>query len=182
MNAGDIESLQGFDINNIYDAYAAWTDSVAKYPPAAEPFYLALGIADEIGELDAARGPEEILKESGDVLWYCARYCTKVIGIPFSGAVSIIERLPNAVTTVSRAVGILCGVEKKRIRDGADWDDNKKYDKIEESTSAMLDVLRFVKNSLAAEGFTIGKAMSTNIKKLEARADAGTIQGDGDNR
>jgi NTP pyrophosphatase (non-canonical NTP hydrolase) len=69
-----------------FDEYQAWTISTAIYPKEHAMEYTSLGLANEVGELlgiekKALRdgfGPEEYLekvtKESGDVLYYLARF------------------------------------------------------------------------------------------------------------
>lgn len=184
MNIGDLEAVHGFDPLNLYDAYASWTDSVAKYPPTAEPFYLALGIADESGELVAATLPDEVLKEGGDVLWYCARYSVRVLRIPFSMMIDALVHTPRGVWSedAMKNIGTIAGVEKKRIRDGEMWDDAKLAAKQREARNAVVQVLAWVRNELNQAGFTIADAIEANQGKLNKRAEDGTLRGDGDNR
>lgn len=165
----------------LFDEYASWTDTTAKYPPEAEPFYLALGIADEAGELaEALPGPDR-LKEGGDVLWYAARYAVKVLGVPFSDVVrdSLDLAFPRSATPY---VGTICGVEKKRIRDGANWDEAKRDEKMSAAYSSLVYVIAWVNGELTAAGFTLEQAAEANMGKLNKRLADGTIQGDGDNR
>lgn len=184
VNCGDITSLVDFDPQNIYDQYASWTDTVAKYPPTAEPHYLALGIADELGELAGTSGNVNVLKEGGDVLWYCARYSTRVLGIAFSTMIDSVRYAPVTPSdrNVMASVGILCGVEKKRIRDGANWDNVTFTKKRRAARDALCDVLVWVHSELAKAGYTLSDAIDANQGKLNDRLEAGTIQGDGDNR
>lgn len=164
----------------IFDDYAKWTDNVAQYPETAEAFYLALGIADECGELSSC-ATEEDLKEAGDVLWYAARYATRVLGVNFSAVVE--DALSDAtIVNINRDVGAICGVEKKRIRDGASWDGQKSAEKVKVSYTALVNVVRWVNNIVTARGHSLEDAIQLNIQKLSARLDAGTIKGDGDNR
>lgn len=177
-------SLEGYDPNNIYDAYATWTDTVAKYPPTAEPFYLALGIADEAGELADADGNQNVLKEAGDTLWYCARYSVRVLGIPFSSMIESLRHHQFVKTdrNAMAAIGIICGVEKKRIRDGAMWTSEVESKKRRAARDALCDVLVWVHSELARAGYTLSDALDANQGKLNKRAEEGTLQGDGDNR
>lgn len=166
---------------NLFDEYAAWTDSVAKYPPTAEPFYLALGIADESGELSDANPGIDRLKEGGDVLWYCARYAVRVLGVNFSSVVAD-SSSGQLVRNATKHIGIICGVEKKRIRDGHMWDHAVRGKKTEAAYAALVSVINWVRWELDAAGYSIEDAINANMGKLKARLEAGTIQGDGDNR
>lgn len=165
----------------IFDDYAKWTDNVAQYPVNSEAFYLALGIADECGELLGCNRDQDV-KEAGDVLWYAARYATKVLGVNFSAVVEDATAGGQVVVEITKYVGIICGVEKKRIRDGDNWSDAKRAQKIEDSYNALVRVVCWVHNILNSRNFTLVDAIELNIQKLGARLDAGTIKGDGDNR
>lgn len=169
--------------SNLYDEYAKWTDTVAKYPPTAEPFYLALGIADECGELEGCDRSQDI-KEAGDVLWYAARYATRVLKVPFAVAVEDARNVQRTSASYSFIVnaGIICGVEKKRIRDGHLWDDATKHHKEVAARDALARIIHSVIVILASSGATIDDAIMINMGKLNARLEAGTIQGDGDHR
>jgi NTP pyrophosphatase (non-canonical NTP hydrolase) len=166
------------------DLYAEWTNAVAKYPPTAEPFYLALGIADECGELAAAILPEDIILEAGDVLWYCARYSTRVLGIPFSQVAGHVMPMDPYLMAhpPMRYAGIICGVEKKRIRDGEFWDAAKLAAKNHEAHGALLNLLSWVLWNLKYRNSSFKDAIEQNVNKLSGRLEAGTIRGDGDKR
>lgn len=182
------QAQQKLEDNNInaFDEYAAWTDSVAKYPPTAEPFYLALGIVDELGELVAAKGYSNVLKEAGDTLWYCARYCTRVLKLPFSLLVHEAGKQHRIDMVMSKdvlsAVGVLAGFEKKRIRDGAMWDDRTLRMKERDARIALAKTMAYVERKLAYEGYVMTDAIVMNQNKLAKRLAEGKIQGDGDNR
>lgn len=168
----------------IFDDYAKWTDNVAQYPVTAEPYYLALGIADELGELLSAPADKQ-LDEAGDVLWYCARYAVKVLGANFSAVVDDALKLPEPVADPFVAAGTICGIEKKRIRDGANWNMAKLGEKQEAAYKALVNLVQFVGWMLydsSSNGHTLADAVQANIAKLGARLDKGTIKGDGDNR
>ncbi len=175
---------------NIFDLYADWTDTVAKYPVTAEPYYLALGIADEIGELCGCDA-DNVVKEAGDVLWYCARYAKNVLRVNFS---VIVEDKKAGMCDISEQVGILCGVEKKRIRDGHMWNNEVRAKKTEAAYAALVQIVGWVALTIDLRGRiaydlstdvernALGYAVQMNMGKLEARAAAGTLQGDGDHR
>lgn len=168
------------------DAYARWTDSTAMYPVTAEPEYLALGIAEEWGELYEAGKrhiAEDVAKEGGDACWYLARYCTNVLQVSFG--LVVLEAMREGggdAHQVAPNVGVLCGVEKKRIRDGAKWDDAKRAEKQAAAFGAAVVLTRNVIALLGVYGVSLEQALEVNQAKLTRRKSEGVIQGDGDNR
>jgi hypothetical protein len=168
-------------VRYIYDDYAKWTDNVAQYPVTAENFYLALGIADEAGELLSCTRDEDV-KEAGDVLWYVSRYATKVLGVNFSAVVEDALTGEPSLVDVGVHIGAICGVEKKRIRDGASWNAEKALEKTSIAYNALVGVVKWTNNILTAHNHTLIDAIELNISKLGARLEAGTIKGDGDHR
>lgn len=167
---------------NFFDAYASWTDRVAQYPPTAEPFYLALGIADEAGEYASAEGRDHLIAEAGDVLWYAARYCRNVLGVPFSDLVADASESRGSQQLMTALVGVICGVEKKRIRDGELWSADKLAQKNGDSYNALVAIVHRLNEELLDFGVTLQEALELNMKKLGARLQAGTIRGDGEVR
>lgn len=169
----------------IFDEYAVWTDKVAQYPKTAEPQYLALGIADEFGEFAGAISNEAELKEAGDVLWYCARYARLVLALPFSRFFFFAPATDHSSSAGRAAImhiGVLCGVEKKRIRDGEGWSEEVRKSKHQHALAALQAIVDIVRVNLGVLGYTAEDAVRLNMHKLGARLDAGTIKGDGDNR
>lgn len=173
-------------MENIFDEYSHWTDNVAVYPKVHEPHYLALGLVEEMGELLRAESNEDIIAETGDVLWYGARYARLVLDVPFS---SICERdiaLENAVMNGYEAIqplSIIAGTEKKRLRDGETWDAKKIAAKHSAASLALSQLMQYALHT-AAEccGTPPSAVIAANISKLSARRDVGTIRGDGDHR
>ena len=64
------------------DIYQEFTKSTAIYPENKALEYLSLGMTSEAGEVagkvkkfirDGNLSPKDVVKEIGDVLWYCAR-------------------------------------------------------------------------------------------------------------
>lgn len=183
-----------------YDEYASWTDSVAKYPPTAEPFYLALGIADELGEWvdevtkyrrkvqqtqDLSSRSSHItaqIKELGDTFWYIARYSTKVMGVPFSELIRDAEHSNGDGRDLHTCVGTICGVEKKRIRDGELWDNAKLTEKNAAAYSALRNLVRILMLCCIDINVPLVAVLGMNRSKLEKRLAEGSIRGDGDNR
>lgn len=162
-----------------FDDYAVWTDSVAKYPPTAEPYYLALGIVDECGELSDSFGIHETIKESGDVMWYCARYSVNVLQIPFSQICN--EAYELSQTDIMIDLGTIAGFEKKRIRDGELWTPGVKAFKEANARAALIRIISWVKYILTPHSDLLDAIYSNRIK-LAKRLNEGTIRGDGDDR
>lgn len=190
------------DINPFFDEYAHWTDATAKYPINNEPHYLVMGATNEAAELieklianpivlnpnapPVAVDTAVIIPEVGDVLWYLARYTYRVLRVSFAlmchEAVVEFEKDEPESDILFVALGGLLGFEKKRIRDGASWDDN-------EVAKREAFARQFVKRAVAQLvklgnylEFSLEDAMLENQRKLTARLEADTIQGDGDNR
>lgn len=179
-------NLSGAESVNFYDAYARWTDSVAKYPPTAEPFYLALGIADEAGEYADVRlhrsSADHKMKEAGDVMWYVARYSRNVLGVPFSDLINDANNARGNGQSLATLTGTVAGVEKKRIRDGELWDAAKLADKNGASYRALTQIVHLITEEMLDLDFTLQEVLEANVKKLSARLESGTIRGDGEDR
>lgn len=167
---------------NFFDAYASWTDQVAQYPPNAEPFYLALGIADEAGEYVSAEGRDHLISEAGDVLWYAARYCCNVLGIPFSHLVADAQESHGSNALMMTLAGTICGVEKKRIRDGELWSTDKLAQKNEDSYNALVAIVHRISEEMLDLDASLQEVLEANMTKLGARLQSGTIRGDGEER
>lgn len=166
------------------DNYAKWTDTVALYPKTAEPYYLALGIANEIGELDAA-DPDHVEDEAGDVLWYVARYAKNVLKVEFSDLCADAERCArrgNFTTSISGSAANICAVEKKRIRDGEEWGTVMRTMKETIAIDAAMHIIAHLIVILSNRGSCLYSAMRANKAKLSKRLANHTIKGDGDNR
>lgn len=166
-----------------FDDYSNWTDRVAIYPKTAEPFYLALGIAEEVAELVSADNQPDIIAEAGDVLWYSARYARLVLNIPFGEIVATaVNATAPSATQLMLAVGAICGVEKKRLRDGATWDVMKAASKRADAIAALITVLRSVLSFADSLGVPLINIARLNQIKLTKRLEESTLQGDGSNR
>lgn len=172
-------------MNPFFDQYAEWTDTVAQYPVSHEGAYLALGIIDECGEVTdcVIREHEaDLAKECGDVLWYASRYVYRVLGRSMSEFMASFDYTDKHTQHIHVATGVIAAVEKKRIRDGANWDAATVAAKNEKAAEALKNVIRWVNSYIHSTGRTLEEAMIFNQGKLNKRKDEGTIQGDGDNR
>jgi|ERR1051325_2278555 NTP pyrophosphatase (non-canonical NTP hydrolase) len=171
-----------------YNDYARWTEETAQYPKIHEAHYLALGLSEETGEMLEAidmSGPSDVIHEAGDIFWYAARYSTLVLGTPFDVVVEASKALGYSIIgprMVMKAIAIICGVEKKRVRDGELWSDIKKRDKNAQSFAALIQVLAYVIHCISERNTTVIECLVMNQNKLSKRKEAGVIRGDGDHR
>lgn len=167
-----------------FNDYADWTDNVAVYPKVHEPHYLALGIAEELGELHRTQNSSELVAEAGDVIWYCARYARLVLQIDFNElcTMRVAEPINNSFQ-VLQPLSVIAGVEKKRLRDGETWDDEKLHNKHNQAAVALAQIIDYIFNCARLIANTEPEAvLAANVAKLSARKQASTIQGDGDHR
>lgn len=172
-------------MNPYFDQYAEWTDTVAQYPETHEGAYLALGITDECGEVTdcVIREHEaDLEKECGDVCWYAGRYCYRMLGRSLTEFLGSFDYMVRNSIPIHVALGVISAVEKKRIRDGANWDAATVQAKNDKAAEALKQVYCWVASNLASTGRTLEEAMRQNQGKLNNRLETGTIKGDGDNR
>ena len=190
MNTAE-EKVAGADLR-FYDNYVLWTDEVAQYPQTAEAFYLALGVAGEGSELIVAtqsNNRDDILAEAGDVCWYLSRYIAKVLGKGFGDYINVaavqrkggLHRLTGPRFALEH-IGKICGVEKKRVRDGETWDDRKRFEKNAIASDSAIALISWLEDLLRDNGYSLAQALVYNQKKLSKRLEVGTIKGDGDHR
>lgn len=172
------------------DDYQVWTETTAIYPREHWRSYLALGIADEAGELlekiehytTGTRRPHvtELMDEAGDVLWYAAQLLNR-IGTTFGLLpVDRIARSEHEATIVSCThfvvihAAYIAGRAKKNLRDGAVVDG-----KIIEAITKLMLALDSLCNSF---GYSLAVVAARNMDKLGGRKDRGVLGGDGDKR
>ncbi|MGH8074266.1 MAG: hypothetical protein ACREO4_09350 [Lysobacter sp.] len=175
--------------------------------------YVAIGLANEVGELAELFDREALSdqfraerytkawKELGDVQWYAARLCDELPELPtfrsyVARAYETITDRPSEVrlsgydvqSGLCAAAGIILGVVKKMMRDGADWSPEKREQKIAELDVALFHVIsisvEFAERTgplVDCSGGYIG-LLRCNSDKLQDRKDRGVLKGDGDNR
>lgn len=178
-------------VNAMLDDYQRFTPTTAKYPRALALPYLALGIGDEAGELlekcldhsalVAAWGKRELLPEAGDVMWYMAQLLLEY-EVTLSEVYQRAERtivdfeatLDGLGTYISIHAAKLQGRIKKHLRDQADVREAV-IELCARIVRALMTLCRIFDSSL----FLV---MDDNRRKLEARLEANTIQGEGDHR
>lgn len=179
-----------WDMHSALDEYALWTNTTAVYRKTAEPAYLALGLNEEIAELEAASNALSIslqsgyksnsnlrleeVKEAGDSLWYTVRYITNVLEKQPSfllNAASGSSLRPH-LADARRAAALIAGIEKKKLR--GDAPSVKAVAMAEFSATTIL--MYFVHRG------DLEYVIQENKKKLESRKERDVLHGSGDNR
>ena len=191
---------------------AIYADGVNEFitnAPLEAPtlIYLPLGLADEAGELAekisaftaraiAITGIDsfnphpvsktDILKEVGDVVWYCARILDeRGIDLSVSASMEYLgpATLDHIALEVATLAGRVAGRSKKYIRDGAGWDLDEKREKLyAPQADAIVRIIAALKTLCRFFGTTLEHVLHENQQKLQSRKDRGVLQGDGDNR
>lgn len=172
---------------NFYNYYQQESRKTAIYPKSiAESnaennlWYPALGLVEELGELDEAIAlgqPDDVLKEAGDCLWYIAQVATEAgLTLDFVETQAI---APTITATPATAESKLCGVVKKIHRDKQGVVDDGDRAKIADWLSVIWDL---VESLLKDSGMTPEQAMQANLAKLRSRAERGVLQGSGSDR
>ncbi len=162
----------------------------ATYPHSDAMEYLALGLAEEVGEvcgkLKRLKRGEQVLDsaiilELGDVCWYVSEIC-RHMGFDWGRIVAIEDAktggcrplpiwvlyMDEAAATISAAM-VTASVSEKPVYIGA------MSSGIQETTGAIIGFCD-------AMGVTIDQVLDANIEKLQGRMAAGTICGSGDSR
>lgn len=164
-----------------FDDYTRLAARTAVFPPEAGPYYTALGLCSEVGELaeaNAAMDASGVRAELGDALWYVAMLArTHHLRIGFH--LQRVEPRHDGDELFIKIValsGYVAGRVKKRIRDGADSVPDKV---ITDALLALLDIMAQAATYLGTDLATIAKE---NLAKLADRAERGVLRGSGDHR
>lgn len=166
------------DMAPLLSAYQRSAHVFATYPREHALCYVMLKLCGEAAELVYASGTKHVRSEIGDVLWYCAEACT-VLGedlgarfaAPCDASGLVVDRfgLLFEAAHASEAAG-------KALREGFVSERRK--------VAILGHVTRILRIILTISGGCLGmvEAAHENIKKLEGRAERGTIIGDGEER
>ena len=161
-------------------------------------FYVSLGLAGEIGEMQEkvlAGNPEnitDVVGEIGDVYWYISQVCME-LNTPMGYLLSIVPKYestrkiiydPEMITcslllTCSVWSGRISDITKKLLRDSHGHLEPDKKTKILENLTKILMAVRSI---CAIVGTTPDHCMEKNIEKLYSRMERGKLGGSGDNR
>ena len=162
------------------DSYKEAALKTAFYPNFGNNIlYPTVAIIEECGELiekiEEKASHLAIVKELGDVLWYCAMVFHE-IKKPF---VFDLEKSFMTPSMLYQAGSKLSGVIKKTERDHNGVFTKEKE---RELTEHINFILSFVYNVTTSIDYTIEEICKINIDKINERVKNGTIQGSGDNR
>ena len=161
--------------------------STAIYP--GRLYYPTLGLAGEAGELMAVclmKDEENIVKETGDCLWYVANVAhdagLALSDIRFSWKKSkhLCWDSMEACKYLTVNVGKVAENVKKTFRDNAGELTDARRKNIKKALGDILQLLSCV--SLGGAGVTLERCAEINIDKLRSRQERGKLGGDGDSR
>lgn len=175
-------------MDTFFSDYVKWQEIVSQYPVTAENYYLALGLADEWGEVCSANSLDDIKKELGDFCWYLFRYYNRVLNGDISITLAAIEidlesiKVESSKTAITYGIGIICGIEKKRLRDRLLWTVSKREEKTAAAYMATRTIIANVMKICTFFGTDLTEILQINQNKLSNRLASNTIRGDGDNR
>lgn len=172
--------------------YMIATRQTAIYPKAVAVPYLTLGLISEIDELNRAvfiANEQGLIKESGDVMWYCFRLFDE-LGIAVNPSWEHYTgepvALPQTFNIMFRNVAGIADIVKKSIRDN---DGVVPLEKVGQVGLALTIVVMCVgslanrQNDLYSTSLHSLEAYATvNIDKLASRHNRGVIGGSGDDR
>lgn len=216
-NRSERRAPTGLALRQAAITYAQFTDKTATYPlegKHAGLVYCALGLGNETGELaevfevatlgdDRQAQYQRGWKELGDCQWYAARICAELPCVKsFPMMVAEAEEQYLALEQSARDIisgldltmrltkyqGLVLGVVKKMLRDGGEWSDAKRAEKMAELESNLgafiFTSFYFAERTGPVVGFNGGYValLRSNVDKLEGRVERGTLHGDGDTR
>ena len=173
--------------------YQKFVNKTAFFPKSSQGrnlSYLVMGIVEEVGEIFEFIVKketlneyilEQIIKESGDLLWYITAICNE---INFS-----LERLMQYTKVKKNKhisnnslliyLGNLSGAVKKMIRDDYEKITDKKSDLI---INNLCYILMFVLQLCDENNVKFKVVLEINAKKIKDRQKRGTLKGSGNDR
>jgi len=175
--------------------YQKFVNKTAFFPKSSQGrnlSYLVMGIVEEVGEIfefivkketlnETEYILEQIIKESGDLLWYITAICNE---INFS-----LERLMQYAKVKKNKhisnnslliyLGNLSGAVKKMIRDDYEKITDKKSDLI---INNLCYILMFVLQLCDENNVKFKVVLEINAKKIKDRQKRGTLKGSGNDR
>lgn len=172
--------------------YMQATRATAIYPQAVAIPYLTLGLISEVDELQRAvfvANEQALVKESGDVMWYCFRLFDE-LGVTVHPSWEHYTGEPVAVqqtfNIMFRNVASVADIVKKAIRDNDGIVPPAKVD----AANLALTIVVMCVGSLAKRQNELYKTQLhdletyaiANIDKLASRHNRGVIGGSGDDR
>lgn len=161
----------------------------AIYPKSTDDFgkcYTLFGLLGEASELMISTflmNRKEIVKESGDVLWYITAMCKEfdiIFELLFEN--DFVNRLEQDNENVQITIGSVTEDLKKYYRDGKALDLTKISLFLLQYIELIRNVIDHYNDYNQHNPITMEEVMETNYNKLIKRRQTGTLQGDGDNR
>jgi NTP pyrophosphatase (non-canonical NTP hydrolase) len=175
--------------------YQKFVNKTAFFPKSSQGrnlSYLVMGIVEEVGEIfefivkketlnETEYILEQIIKESGDLLWYITAICNE---INFSlerlmqyAKVKKNKHISNSSLLIY--LGNLSGAVKKMIRDDNEKITDKKSDLI---INNLCYILMFVLQLCDENNVKFKVVLEINAKKIKDRQKRGTLKGSGNDR
>jgi len=166
--------IKNYSINT-FDDYQHAAHATAVYP-AGLMYYPVLGLVGEAGELYVActnwrDGGYDIIKEAGDVLWYCAEICTshgRRLQECYMG--ELIGPMTMRSVQPMFMASKIAELYKKAIRSGAEAPEFKNL------IPAISTILIVINNIASDYDLRIYDIMERNLEKLSARAADGELK------
>src|SRR5699024_5996202 len=90
--------------------------------------------------------------------------------------------LEYVVLGLASESGEIAGKVKKLIRDGKDWNGDKREDNRQAIIDELGDVVWYCAELAGQCGVTLEEVMQRNLDKLQSRQERNALGGDGDNR
>lgn len=164
-----------------YEEYELVCSKTAIYPEELAAPYLALGLCSEAAELTQARTHVEYAKELGDCQWYITRlanhYSFSLRELVQQAA--LYAPSEEAERQLIEQAGLLAGLIKKQIRDGAKWTGEEREESRQKVRDTLISCTRHSMELARGEYLTV---LRKNAEKLLSRMGRGKLQGSGDNR
>lgn len=137
--------------------------------------YVILGLIGEVGETEASGWQDS---EVGDCCWYFSQVCWE-LEIPLMNLPTQFPGRKSAkFNSVVEAVADVANTFKKCYRDDGGILTSQKKGKI---ISSLAEAWCLLEHKVGPE-YLYGVILQENVKKLQGRADRGTLQGSGEDR
>ena len=164
-----------------YEEYELICSKTAIYPEELAAPYLALGLCSEAAELTQTKTRTEYVKELGDCQWYITRLANHY-GFTLRGLAqeaALYAPTTDAERQLIEQAGLLAGLIKKQIRDGAKWTGEEREESRQKVRGTLISCTR---HSMALARGEYTTVLRKNAEKLLSRMERGKLRGSGDNR
>jgi len=173
-----------------FEEYSQQTHRTAAYPENQAELYLALGIADEAGELKEAISVtgidpdrrDKVTAEMGDVYWYVSELSRQLdVGVCANASYSSSMKFEQGVKRVDTALKYACriaGQAKKALRDDGGEFTRDRKEKVKGHLEGVKSALQDAAHHLGLGGEEV--VLTRNAEKLSIRKEEGLIRGEGE--